>query len=110
MNQRLVIQNSDVERGYSNPSQMELLCTLPWQHGNPKEWPVAKMVMMAPSSSLGYPWYYYVWKSNRRRIGCPSGNHGPWHGGFRLLMEMIFEQNLLQSCMLLFRYFWFNRR
>ena len=32
-----------IERGYSNPSQIETaLCTLPWQHGNPEEWPKPK--------------------------------------------------------------------
>ena len=32
-----------IERGYSSPSQIETaLCTLPWQHGNPEEWPKPK--------------------------------------------------------------------
>ena len=32
-----------IERGYSNPSQIETaLCTLQWQHGNPEDWPKPK--------------------------------------------------------------------
>ena len=32
-----------IERGYRELSQMETaLCTIPWQNGNPEEWPRPK--------------------------------------------------------------------